>query len=235
MRIGAFFDIDHTLITADSGVLFVRYLIRRRAMKWRDLLGPLYYNALYRMNRLDINAVFRRYQGWVRGQEHVAMERLCAEWYAATVRPRIDAVMATQVAEHQQAGHVVAILSSATTYVAEPLARELGIEHLLVNRLIVADGRLTGEAVQPLCWGAGKPFWAQRFATERAIDLARSYFYTDSISDLPMLTLVGHPRPVNPDRLLRRHARQQGWPIVLSGRATPHRNAAVPGHAGDRS
>jgi len=227
MHIAAFFDIDHTLITADSGLLFVKYLIRRGAMKRRELLGPLYYNILYRLNLLDINAVFRRYQGWVRGQEHVAMERLCNEWYSAVVRPAISAEMAAKVAEHRQTGHVVAILSSATTYVAEPLARELGIEHLLVNRLIVAEGKLTGEAVQPLCWGPGKPYWAQRFAAERGVDLRRSYFYTDAISDLPMLELVGHPRPVNPDRLLRRHAHRQGWPIVNLGVTPPHAQEAL--------
>ncbi len=111
----------------------------------------------------------------------------------------------------------MAILSSATTYVAEPLARELGIEHLLVNRLIVADGRLTG---QPLCWGEGKLHWAGQFAAEREIDLSQSYFYSDSISDLPMLKLVGHPRLVNPDRLLRRHARRHGGPIISATRRT---------------
>jgi HAD superfamily hydrolase (TIGR01490 family) len=214
MRTGAFFDIDHTLIGADSGILFIKYLVRRGDLRWRHLLGPLYYNALYRLNLLDINTVFRRYQSWVRGQAHDAMEQICAAWYADSVRPVIYAQMADKVAAHQRAGHVVAVLSSATTYVAEPLARDLSIEHLIVNRLIVADGRLTGEAMQPLCWGTGKPYWAQRFAADHEIDLRRSYFYTDSITDLPMLSLVGHPRPVNPDRLLRRHALRKGWPIV---------------------
>ena len=214
MRVAAFFDIDHTLIDADSGVLFMRYLIRRGLMRWRDLLGPLYYSVQYRLNMLDINAVFRRYQTWVRGQRHGELEELCAQWYAECVRPAVYGEMVDRIAEHQQAGHVVAILSSATTYVAEPLARELGIEHVLVNRLLVADGQLTGDAVQPLCWGTGKPYWAQRFAAAHEIDLHRSFFYTDAISDLPMLEVVGNPRPVNPDRLLRRAAERRGWPIM---------------------
>ena len=217
MRIAAFFDIDHTLIGADSGILFVKYLVRRGDLRWRDLLGPAYYNVLYRLNLLDINAVYRRYQGWVRGQAHDMMEQLCATWYAESVRPVIDGEMAERVAAHRRSGHLVAVLSSATTYVAEPLARDLGIEHLIVNRLIVADGHLTGEAILPLCWGSGKPYWAQRFATDHEIDLQASYFYTDSITDLPMLSLIGHPRPVNPDRLLRRHAHRQGWPILVTG------------------
>ncbi len=214
MRVGAFFDIDHTLIAADSGALIVRYLVRRRLMRWTELLGPAYYTILYRLNLLDINAVFRRYQQHLRGQSHDEMRQLCAEWYASMVRPRIYAQMADRVRQHQAAGHVTALLSSATTYVAEPLAVELAVEHLLVNRLIVVDGRLTGEAILPLCWGQGKRHWVERFATEHDIDFAQSYFYSDSIADLPVLSLVGHPRPVNPDRLLRRHAARHGWPIV---------------------
>src|SRR5262249_60856224 len=98
-----------------------------------------------------------------------------------------------------------------------PLAVEFGMGLWIVNRLIVADGGLPGDAILPLCWGSGKPYWAQRFATDHEIDLQASYFYTDSITDLPMLSLIGHPRPVNPDRLLRRHAHRQGWPILVTG------------------
>jgi HAD superfamily hydrolase (TIGR01490 family) len=214
MPVAAFFDIDHTLIAGDSALLFVRHLLRRGDLGYGDLVPPLYYNLLYRLNLLDIYAVFQRYQSWVRGQAHTAMQELCLEWYLLHVRPRIYPEMAARVAEHRRDGHLVALLSSATTYVAEPLARELEIEHLLVNRLIVDGGLLTGDAVLPLCWGPGKAHWARQFAADHGVDLARSYFYSDSITDLPVLELVGHPRPVNPDRLLRRAARRRGWPIT---------------------
>lgn len=214
MRTAAFFDIDHTLIGGDSGMLFVRHMIARGELRWRDLIGPAYYTVLYRLNRLDIDAVYRRYQDSVRGRAHDEMKQVCDEWYATCVRPLIFRRVVEVLEEHRRAGHVITLLSSATTYVAEPLARELSIDHLLVNRLIVEGGKLTGEAVLPLCWGSGKTHWAERFARERDIDLAQSYFYTDAISDLPMLELVGQPRPVNPDRLLRRHAQRRGWPIL---------------------
>ena len=218
MRTAAFFDIDHTLIAADTGMLFMRYLLDRGQLKRRDLVRPAYYTVLHRLNLLDINVLFARYTDWVRGQSHAEMQQLCDEWFAACVRPAISAPMAAKVVEHQRAGHVVAILSSATNYVAEPLGRDLQIEHLLVNRLLMVDGRLTGDAPRPLCYGAGKCYWAEQFAQEQGVDLRHSYFYSDSITDLPTLTLVGHPRPVNPDRLLRRHAKRHGWPVLLDGR-----------------
>ena len=221
MRTAAFFDIDNTLIAADSGLLFMRYLLQQGRLKRRDLIRPLYYTLLHRVNLLDINVLFARYTDWVRGQSHAEMLQLCESWFTACVRPTISASMAAKVTEHRGAGHVVAILSSATNYVAEPLGRELEIEHLLVNRLFVIDGRLTGDAARPLCYGEGKRYWAEEFARTHGVDLQCSYFYSDSITDLPALSLVGHPRPVNPDRLLRRHARRHGWPITSAQAASP--------------
>jgi len=218
MRVAAFFDIDHTLIAADSGILFMRYLLQRGRLKRRDLLRPAYYTLLHRLNRLDINVLFARYTDWVRGQSHDEMQELCTAWFAACVRPAISAPIVAKVEEHRRAGHVVVILSSATNYVAEPLGRELDIRHLLVNRLLVADGRLTGDALRPLCYGDGKRYWAEHFARTEDVDLRQSFFYSDSITDLPALSAVGHPRLVNPDRLLRRHAKRHGWPIVFDGR-----------------
>lgn len=227
MRSAAFFDIDHTLIAADSGILFMRYLLRQGQLRRRDLIRPLYYTLLHRLNLLDINALFACYIDWVRGQPHDDMRRLCDQWYAACVRPVIYPQMAQTVAAHQRNGHVVAILSAATNYVAEPLGRDLGIEHLLVNRLLVSEGRLTGDALRPLCYGEGKRYWVQHFAEERRIDLHGSYFYSDSITDLPVLALVGNPRVVNPDRLLRRQARRRGWPILAIAHGRPGSNEAT--------
>jgi HAD superfamily hydrolase (TIGR01490 family) len=122
--------------------------------------------------------------------------------------------MAAQVAAHREAGHVLALLTSATRYLAEPLGADLGIEHHLVSQLVVRDGRFTGEVVQPVCYGRGKVYWAERFAAEHGVDLAASFFYTDSITDLPLLDRVGHPRVVHPDPRLRRLAQRRGWQVL---------------------
>jgi len=127
--------------------------------------------------------------------------------------------MAATVAAHRRAGHLLVILTSATRYLAEPVAADLGIEHLLVTQLLVRDGRFTGEAVRPLCYGEGKTYWAERFAAAQGVDLGRSYFYTDSITDLPVLERVGEPRIVNPDPRLRRVAGRRGWPVLQLGPA----------------
>ena len=81
------------------------------------------------------------------------------------------------------------------------------------THLVSEDGRLTGEVMPPVCYGPGKVVWGERFAAEHGVDLSASYFYTDSISDLPLLERVGQPVAVNPDPRLRRLARKRGWPI----------------------
>jgi len=99
-------------------------------------------------------------------------------------------------------------------HVRTQLAEELGIEHMLVSRLVIENGRFTGDVHRPICYGAGKIHWARRFAEEHGVDLGASWFYTDSVTDLPMLEIVGHPEIVNPDPRLRREARKRGWNVT---------------------
>ena len=214
MRVGAFFDVDGTLIARNSATLYMRHLRRTGQARRRDLAWTLYYLLRYKLGRLDIDEALQESMRFVRGRTEAATRRDADEWYERDVRPWLYPQMADRVAEHQRAGHVVALVTSATRYLAGPLAAELGIEHFLVTQLVVRDGAFTGEAVRPLCYGAGKVHWARELAGREGIDLAASYFYTDSITDLPLLEAVGHRRIVHPDLPLRRLAQQRGWPIL---------------------
>jgi HAD superfamily hydrolase (TIGR01490 family) len=137
----------------------------------------------------------------------------CDRWFAADVVPHITERGLQRVAEHEARGHVLAIVSASTQYVVRPMAAYLGFPGQYVcTHLVSENGRLTGEVMPPVCYGRGKVIWAERFATEHDVDLAASYFYTDSISDLPLLERVGRPVVVNPDLRLSRLARKRGWP-----------------------
>ena len=114
---------------------------------------------------------------------------------------------------HHKQGHVVAIVSGATKFVVRPVAEALGIKHYLYTRLEVESGRFTGRVIEPICFEEGKIYWLQQFIEEHGIDLAKSYFYTDSITDLPLLDLVGHPVVTNPDPFLYRTAVRRRWPV----------------------
>jgi len=217
LRVAAFFDIDGTLISVNSAPLYARYLRRHGKARRRDLLRTAFYLLQYRLNLLDIDRAIERSSGFIAGQREADVAAFCEQWYREVVRAYLVPEMLALVEQHRAAGHALVLLSSSTSYLAEPLARELGVEHLLVTRLEVVDGCFTGRPIAPVCYGPGKVHWATDFATRHGVDLASSFFYTDSVTDVPVLELVGHPRVVNPDRLLLRLARRRGWAIVPAG------------------
>jgi putative phosphoserine phosphatase/1-acylglycerol-3-phosphate O-acyltransferase len=116
---------------------------------------------------------------------------------------------------HQRRGHTVVLSSSALTNQVAPVARYLGIEHIVCNRLVSdQQGMLTGEIEQPVVWGPTKASGAQQFAADHQVDLESSYFYADGDEDLSLMYLVGHPRPTNPRPKLAKEAARRGWPIM---------------------
>ena len=224
--IAAFFDLDGTVVSTSTAVLYVKYL--RRAPKGSTpfdrmplsaLLKTLWYQVLYNANRIDIERVAAQSVAPLAGHRERRMIELCRRWFDERVARFIRPEMPSLVSAHQTAGHEVCMLTASTPYVTVPLCERLGIEHWLASRLEVAEGVFTGDFVRPLCFGEGKIHWARRWADARGIDLARSFFYTDSITDLPMCEAVGTPVLVNPDRRLRREGLRRGWKILdLDGR-----------------
>ena len=148
-----------------------------------------------------------------KGDSERALARQARVWMEERVVPTLYPEAESIVADHLAKGHVVAIVSGATKFVVKPLAEHLGIKHLLYTRLEVENGRFTGRVVEPICFEDGKIYWLQQLVEGQNVDLARSYFYTDSITDLPLLDLVGHPVVTNPDPRLYREAKRRRWPV----------------------
>ena len=223
MGVAALFDVDGTLIARNSAPLYMKHLRETGRARRRDVARTIYYVGRYKLGLLDLERAVTVSLGWVRGRDETEMKDDCVAWYARVIRPYIYPSMVATIEAHRRAGHVPAIVTSATRYLAEPLAADLGIRHLLFTQLEVRDGRFTGEAVRPVCYGDGKIHWTERFAASEGLDLGRSYFYTDSITDLPLLERVGEPRVVNPDPRLRRVAQRRGWPVswLRLGEAAP--------------
>jgi HAD superfamily hydrolase (TIGR01490 family) len=209
----AFFDMDHTLIHCNTGTEWIRFLRRRGEMTVWEMLRALGWILEYKLAVLDMEAVTAKVLGEMAGQSERELLDKCHEFTQACVLDHVAPRAREALAFHRERGHVIAILSSSTRYVTEPLAQHLGIEHVLCTRLSVKDGVFEGTHVRPACYGRGKVYWAEAFARERGIDLRRSWFYTDSYSDLPMLERVGQARVINPDARLRRHARRVGWEV----------------------
>jgi phosphoserine phosphatase len=121
---------------------------------------------------------------------------------------------------HRHAGRDTFIVSAAPQEIVEPLAHSFGMTSGIGTRSVVVDGRYTGELDGPFCYGPGKVEAMVELANWNGYELDQCYAYSDSASDLPMLEAVGHPVAVNPDAKLERHARRNGWPIVIFSQQT---------------
>ena len=213
-RIAALFDMDLTLLDRSSGLLYVRYLLRTGRMRRRDAARAMWWGVLSRLGLLDMQDLIPRMVVDVTGSSAEGARTVSNQWFADDVARHITERGRQRVAEHKAEGHVVAIVSGSTQYAVGPMAEHLGIPGQYVcTRLESRDGHLTGQVVPPVCYGPGKVVWAERFADEHGVDLSASYFYTDSITDLPLLERVAHPVAVNPDPRLRRLAQKRGWPV----------------------
>jgi len=212
-QVGAFFDMDKTLIAENSASLFMRYRYQRGEIGNIDLLKGLGAYLQYKLGILDIRSWTVGMMAQFAGQSEVALEREALGWVDQMVVGTIYPEAARLVAEHQARGDIVAIVSGATRFVVRPIAQRLGIEHMVYTRLEVEGGAFTGRVIEPICFEEGKIYWLQQFIEEQRLDLAKSYFYTDSITDLPLLEIVGHPVATNPDPLLYRTAVRRRWPV----------------------
>jgi putative phosphoserine phosphatase/1-acylglycerol-3-phosphate O-acyltransferase len=212
-KVGAFFDLDRSLLAGFSALSFLqeRVLSGRVSPRelWDSTLGALGYS----LGRTGFSGMLSASTAAYRGISESVFEEIGETVFEKYLAGRIFPESRDLVRAHRERGHTLAIVSSATRYQAEPLARELGIPHVLCTRLQVKHGMLTGRIEHPTCWGDGKLTCARELAEREGVDLAQSWFYTDSIDDLPLLEAVGRPRPLNPDRRLAGLARDRGWPV----------------------
>lgn len=213
MSRAAFFDLDRTLLRVNSGPLYVRWRVRQGRMGVTDMARASWWAFLYSFGILDVEGVSRQVMRMLRGVDEATFRAECAEWVAREVLAEVTDAAHREVERRRSEGFVCALLTTSSPYIAEPVAAHVGVEHVLSSRMSVRDGLFTGEVEQPLCYGAGKVEHARRWAREHGVSVGDSVFYTDSISDLPMLEQVKEPRVINPDPLLLREARRRGWTI----------------------
>ena len=212
-EVGAFFDLDQTLFAGFSATAFTRDQLSSGRLKPRDLLDTVRATLSFTLGRTGFSSFVTATSAVYRGMKESVLEEAgqhaFEEYLATEIYPESRAL----VQAHQDMGHTVAIITSATRYQADPVAKELGIEHVLHTRLEVEDGVLTGGIVRPTCYGEGKADAARSLEAKYGLDLEQSYFYSDSHEDLPLFEIVGRPRPLNPTRRLAQISKERQWPV----------------------
>ena len=223
--VGAFFDVDKTILAENSGTAYLKSLYERGEIDWKTVLLGLGTYLRYKLNLLDIERWVERNGVQFRGRSEASLAQEAAELFRKVLLPSVYPEAHERVRWHLAQGHLVALVSGATKFVLEPLAAHLGVKHMLCTLLETHEGVFTGRVIRPICFGEGKIYWIQQLIERETVDLARSYFYTDSITDVPLLDLVGHPVVVNPDPLLYRRALSRHWPVRFFQRPRPETSA----------
>ena len=213
----AFFDLDKTIIAKSSTFAFSKPFQAGGLISRRTVLRSAYAQFVYVLGGADHDQMEKMRQ---------FMSQLCAGWDVATVREIvaetlnhiIDPLVYDEAVElmeqHRAAGRDVVIVSASGSDLVEPIGELLGADHVVASRMEVVDGRYTGE-IGYYAYAEEKATAIERLAAERGYDLATSYAYSDSITDVPMLEAVGHSFAVNPDKDLRRVAEANGWPVLV--------------------
>lgn len=211
----AFFDLDGTIIAKSSPLAFGPSFFREGLIGRGFLLKSLYAQLVFQLMGADETKMERMREEAAKltaGWEAEKVRQVVTEVLEEVITPLIYAEALELINEHQAAGRLVCIVSSSPEEIVEPLAAMLGVDRWIATRPTIVDGLYTGE-LDFYAYGEGKPVAMRALADEVGVDLSRSFAYSDSDTDVPMLEAVGHPVVVNPDKGLRRIAEERGWTI----------------------
>ena len=222
MVAAAFFDLDGTLTRENTGRLWFRRERAEGRLRLGQAMEAGFWLGLYSVGLMRADTALSRAVGTIKGVSEAELGQRIARFYAEEVAGTFAPGGLQAVREHQAKGEPVVLLTAASTYLAGCVLAELNLDGALALGFRTDEaGAFTGELVLPACYGAGKVDHALAWAAARGIDLRDCAFYTDSITDLPMLERVGTPVAVHPDPRLLRVARQRGWPVLDWGGLRP--------------
>jgi putative phosphoserine phosphatase/1-acylglycerol-3-phosphate O-acyltransferase len=222
----AFFDLDRTLIAGYSVLAMAVETARHAAARGQLAQSARLLQDVARQKRHGSGAHYhklvKRLASALSGVAEQTLAELGEKAWSNHVARSLYSEAVALVEAHRAAGDLLVIISAASRYQVEPVARALGIDEVCCTQLAVENGRFTGEVIAPLCYGEGKTMAARRVARRHQCSLKNSWFYSDSSADLPLLNRVGRPVAVNPSEKLAIHVRNKGWPqLTFQSRGMP--------------
>jgi HAD superfamily hydrolase (TIGR01490 family) len=210
----AFFDLDGTIIGANSGKELIRYAYKKGFITWIDVTKGLYLSLLYRFDFKDTAKIINSMVGWLKGVSEPDLETLSREIFKDHLIKSIRPEIVEEIRFHKNDGGMVVLLSSAIMPVCRLIADHLEMDDVICSTLEARNGFYTGNPEGSLCFGKEKIVRVTEFCNKNNINPAHSWYYGDSIADLPVLSSVGNPVCVNPDKKLLKAAAERGWKIL---------------------
>ena len=217
VKSAAFFDLDKTILGTTSSLVFTKPLYDQGLIKRADVVRSAYRQFLFTSAASDHNQMekMREYlSALVIGWDIAQLSSIIEDSLNDVITPTIHAEAAALIDHHHAAGRAVVIVSASGSEIVRPVARLLGADDVIATELETFNGKYTG-AIHFYAYGDNKALAMREYAHKHHIDLSKSYAYSDSVTDLPMLEVVGKPSAVNPDAALREVATERGWPVLI--------------------
>lgn len=215
----AFIDVDGTLLAQTTTYLFANILRRRGLIRRSFILRALYHGLQHRFGRLDYGRLVAFGLSSIADIPMVDLERIAYDNFVEHVKPRLFPGVVEHLNALRFGGTPLVLVSSSPGLVIEPLKLYLGCEASLTTPVLVRNGHMVGIGHGPTCYGDGKRYYAEAWASDRGISMDAAAAYADNWSDRALLERVGRAVVVRPRGKLARLARERGWDVVLPRRA----------------
>jgi HAD superfamily hydrolase (TIGR01490 family) len=210
----AFFDLDETITKAISGRALATAGYKNGLFSLWDFINAIFLSQVFRLKFIDPYKIVARMVRWVKGMAEDTMEDLCSDVCRDVLLPSVYKDAINEIEFHKSKNARVVILSSALKKICIDIARSLNIDDIICSELEVSDGYLTGRPIGRLCFGEEKAIRLLAYCEKYNKTTSESWYYGDSMADLPALSKVGHPVCVNPDARLRKAAKTREWKIL---------------------
>lgn len=209
----AFFDLDDTLIRANSGKLLVREARAKGMMNLHDLIRALWMSALYKFNLMDTEKIIAGMLQWLNGVPVKKINELASEVFMKKMIRTITDEARSEILWHRDRNAATVILSSALYPVCQAVAYHLNIDSIISTQLETVDGLYTGKPEGMPCFGKEKAIRLKEYCEKNNNKVEAAWYYGDSFSDFQALQVVGTPVCVNPDRKLLKAAKKYNWKV----------------------
>ncbi|MCL1899278.1 MAG: HAD-IB family hydrolase [Promicromonosporaceae bacterium] len=229
-KAAAFFDLDKTIIATSATAALSRPFYQGGLVSRADIVRSAYAHFLYVLGSADADQTERmrkHLSELVDGWEVERVRGIVSETIREVVDPFVYSEAVELIEEHKELGHDVVVVSASGRELVEPIAQMLGVERVIATEMRIEDGRYTSQ-IDFYCYGENKATAIRELAAAEGYDLERSYAYSDSITDAPMLGAVGSGFVINPNGKLRRLAAERGWGVLHFAHPMPLRALSAP-------
>ncbi len=209
----AFFDVDGTLISGNSGKSLVKAGINKGLISKKNFIQALYLSLLLKLRLRKPGRIIRGMASWLKGLSEESVRGFGEEVFLSYLSPAIRPEIYAEIRHHKKQNARIVILSSAVHFVCQPLARHLAMDDVICSELEVRDGVYTGRFSGNICYGKEKLFRLKEYCDKMNSSPKQAYYYGDCISDYHALESVGNPVCVNPDKKLAKAALERQWVI----------------------